>query len=238
MMYTACTAEPCPAARRSHAAHSVQYDPCKKRPRGQSVWSTPHRRLIRNQLRQNGARHVCRGIVFHGASLPAARLYIIICSLHRQTPSRGLTPGRSPAEDQAAEKKRDIHVALFSYPAAGPPGTARSRSRRRKFVARRAEMRAISSELSGTEARMDADRHRKRAVRPVFGRTFQAARRSVKKRRVRLRKSSEKTARKGKKAWIPSLLTFRSPGIRITSTELAELKRYDGGNHFYVQNRH
>ena len=153
-----------------------------------------------------------------------------------QAPERKLR--RSPAEDQAAEKKRDIHVALFSYPAAGPPGTAGSRSRRRKFVARRAKMRAISSELSGTEARMDADRHRKRAVRPVFGRTFQAARRSVKKRRVRLRKSSEKTARKGKKAWIPSLLTFRSPGIRITSTELAELKRYDGGNHFYVQNRH
>ena len=119
MMYTACTAEPCPAARRSHAAHSVQYDPCKKRPRGQSVWSTPHRRLIRNQLRQNGARHVCRGIVFHGASLPAAQLYIIIYSLHCETPSCSLTPGRSPAEDQAAEKKCDIHVALFSYPAAG-----------------------------------------------------------------------------------------------------------------------
>ena len=118
-MYTACTAEPCPAARRSHAAHSVRYDPCKKRPRGQSVRSTPHRRLIRNQLRQNGARHACRGIVFHGASLPAAQLYITIYSLHCETPSRSLTPGRSPAEDQAAEKKRDIHVALFSYPAAG-----------------------------------------------------------------------------------------------------------------------
>ena len=43
-------------------AHSVRYDPCKKRPRGQSVRSTPHRRLIRNQLRQNGVRHVCRGL--------------------------------------------------------------------------------------------------------------------------------------------------------------------------------
>ena len=94
-MYTACTAEPRPAARRSHAAHSVRYDPCKKRPRGQSVRSTPHRRLIRNQLRQNGARHVCRGIVFHGASLPAAQLYIIIYSLHCETPSRSLTRTRS-----------------------------------------------------------------------------------------------------------------------------------------------
>ena len=94
-MYTACTAEPRPAARRSRAAHSVRYDPCKKRPRGQSVRSTPHRRLIRNQLRQNGARHVCRGTVFHGASLPAAQLYIIIYSLHCETPSRSLTRTRS-----------------------------------------------------------------------------------------------------------------------------------------------
>lgn len=90
-MYTACTAEPRPAARRSHAAHSVRYDPCKKCPRGQSVRSTPHRRLIRNQLRQNGARHVCRGIVFHGALRSAAQLYIIIYSLHCETPSCGLT---------------------------------------------------------------------------------------------------------------------------------------------------
>ena len=115
-MYTACTAEPRPAARRSHAAHSVRYDPCKKCPRGQSVRSTPHRRLIRNQLRQNGARHVCRGIVFHGASLSAAQLYIIIYSLHCEAPSCGLTR----AQPSRAARHSNGHGMQCEDPAGAP----------------------------------------------------------------------------------------------------------------------
>ena len=115
-MYTACTAEPRPAARRSHAAHSVRYDPCKKRPRGQSVRSTPHRRLIRNQLRQNGARHVCRGIVFHRALLSTARLYIIIYSLHCETPSCGLTR----AQPSCAARHSNGHGRQCEDPASAP----------------------------------------------------------------------------------------------------------------------
>ena len=115
-MYTACTAEPRPAARRSHAAHSVRYDPCKKRPRGQSVRSTPHRRLIRNQLRQNGARHVCRGTVFHRALLSTARLYIIIYSLHCETPSRSLTR----AQPSCAARHSNGHGRQCEDPASAP----------------------------------------------------------------------------------------------------------------------
>lgn len=115
-MYTACTAEPRPAARRSHAAHSVRYDPCKKRPRGQSVRSTPHRRLIRNQLRQNGARHVCRGTVFHRALLSTARLYIIIYSLHCETSSCGLTR----AQPSRAARHSNGHGRQCEDPASAP----------------------------------------------------------------------------------------------------------------------
>lgn len=118
-MYTACTAEPRPAARRSHAAHSVRYDPCKKCPRGQSVRSTPHRRLIRNQLRQNGARHVCRGTVFHGALLSAAQLYIIIYSLHCEAPSCGLTHTQLPRAARHSNGLTGNAERLTGVPQAG-----------------------------------------------------------------------------------------------------------------------